>query len=235
MAFFDFLAEMDLYEDSPTSISRMNARHEFLIAPFRNEIRDARVFDIASHDGRWAYAFADAGAKEVVGVEARPELIAEFEGFPDASLRGSVTLLCNDLFEELDQQAARGETYDVVGVFGIFYHVMDHFRLLKAVQALKPRLVLVDGEFIDRPNPMIQMAREKTGKILNAAPQIDGQEIAVIGIPSFKALEVMADVLGYDVDWVDWNELPREERTGVQDYYRTSGMRRGTCALRPRA
>jgi hypothetical protein len=29
----------------------------------------------------------------------------------------------------LDATIANGETYDVVAVFGILYHLMDHYRL----------------------------------------------------------------------------------------------------------
>lgn len=234
MGFFDFLTDMDLYEDNQNIALRMNARHAFLIEPFKEEIKGARVFDIASHDGRWAYAFAAAGAKEVVGVEARQNLIDEFVGYPDADVRNRVELRCNDLFKELEKEVSNGETYDVVGVFGILYHIMDHFRLLQLVKALQPKLIIVDSEFMDRGWPMIQMQRERTFNILNAAPQFEGQEYTMVGYPSFKALDSMADVLGYDVIWLDWDSVPKDQRKGIWDYYRDTGKRRGTCALVPR-
>lgn len=233
MGFFDFLADMDLYADKADTVPRMNARHAFLIEPFKEEIKGARVFDIASHDGRWAYAFAGAGAREVVGVEARQSLIDTFDDYPDAELRSRVELRCNDLFKELESEVEKGETYDVVAVFGIFYHIMDHFRLLKLVQALKPKVIIVDSEFMDKNWPMIQMQRENTGNVLNAASQIEGQKTAIVGYPSFKALDEMADVLGYDAVWLDWFSVPEGERKGTWDYYRTNGKRRGTCALVP--
>ena len=33
------------------------------------------MLDIASHDGRWSMAALDAGARHVIGVEGRPELV----------------------------------------------------------------------------------------------------------------------------------------------------------------
>ena len=234
MGFFDFLADMELYAGKADTVPRMNARHRFLIEPFKEEIKGARVFDIASHDGRWAYAFAGAGAREVVGVEARQHLIDLFDDYPDPDLRARVELRCNDLFKELESEVEKGETYDVVGVFGIFYHIMDHFRLLKLVQALQPKVIIVDSEFMDKNWPMIQMQRENTGNNLNAASQIEGQQTAIVGYPSFKALDAMADVLGYDCVWLDWFSVPEEERKGTWDYYRSTGKRRGTCALIPK-
>lgn len=235
MGFFDFLTDMDLYAGKADAVPRMNARHSFLIEPFKDEINNRRVFDIASHDGRWAYAFAAAGAKEVVGVEARQNLIDLFDTYPNPDLRNRVELRCNDLFKELESEVRKGETYDVVSVFGIFYHIMDHFRLLRLVRELKPGLVIVDSEFMDRSWPMIQMHRESTGNTLNAAAQFEGQEYTMVGYPSFKALDSMADVLGYDVAWLDWYNVPEDQRIGTWDYYRDTGKRRGTCALIPRS
>jgi SAM-dependent methyltransferase len=236
MGFFDFLNGVAPYSENPASVARLNSRHYHLIEPFQEEINGARVFDIASHDGRWAYAFSGAGAARVTGVEARPELIERFDDFPDAELKQRVSLRHNDLFVELDSEASKGEIYDVVSVFGILYHIMDHFRLLKAVRALGPSLVIVDSEFMDRPGSVIQLSREKTDNDLNAAPQFESQEAAVVGYPSFKAMELMAEVLDFDLEWVDWGWYPDRLRKSVHDYYRTggTGMRRGTCTLRPR-
>ncbi len=231
MGFFDFLADMEPYCEHKSSVDRLNSRFYHLIEPFKSDISGARVFDIASHDGRWAYAFAGAGAKEVVGVEARQELIDRFDNYPDKRLTSRVNLIKNDLFLELDRQVANGETYDVVSVFGILYHIMDHFRLLNAVRALKPKIVIVDSEFMDRPGQMVQIFREKTEKPLNAAPQFDGQQVAVVGYPSFKAMDVMADVLNYDLEWIDWTLYPENQRQSVKDYYRNTGIRRGSCVL----
>lgn len=234
MGFFDFLSTSDRYGTKPRAIRRLNARHRYLIAPFADLIAGARVFDVASHDGRWAYAFSAAGARSVVGVEARAELIAGFDAFPDAALRARVDLRCNDLFDELEAEVARAARYDIVSLFGILYHTMDHFRLLRAVHGLRPRMVIIDGEFVDRPNPVIQMAREDPSKVLNATPQTAGKGLAVIGIPSFRALEEMADALGYVVEWLDWTMLPEQARHGVGDYFRDTGMRRASCIMRPR-
>lgn len=233
MGFFDFIADMEAYRNHNQPVARLNARHAMIVQPFAKDIRDARVLDLAAHDGRWSYALAGAGARQVVGVEARQELIDIFPSFPDADLRAKIELRCNDLYDELDAEAKRGETYDVVAVFGILYHLMDHFRLFQSIRKLKPGLVIVDSEFMRRPGPMIQLVKERTDNVLNAAPQIEGQEVAVKGVPSFKAMEVMAEVLNYRIDWVDWDAVPEENRKGVMDYYRDKDMRRGTCALRP--
>jgi hypothetical protein len=232
--FFDFLTALPRYADDANAVDRLNKRHGMMIAPFAGEIAGARVLDLAAHDGRWSHAFAAAGAREVVGIEGRADLVDRYASFPDAGLRARVDLRTGDIFDAMEEMVRRGETFDVVGVLGIFYHIMDHFRLLRLVTLLRPRLVILDSEFSLRPGPTITLAREKTEKDLNSTPQVPGQEVAVVGIPSRAATALMADALGYGCDWLDWDALKGEARKGLWDYYRPEKKRRGTCLLRPR-
>jgi len=234
MGFFDFVADMPHYAEHDKPVPRLNRRHSFLIEPFADEIEGAKVLDLASHDGRWCYAFAGAGAASVVGIEARQELVEKLADYPDATLRDRIEMRVGDLYKGIDAEVEKGETYDVIGVFGILYHLMDHFRLFQALRDLKPKLVIVDSEFMLRPAALIWLIKERTDNILNAAPQYDGQKVAVKGIPSFAAMNLMAESLNYDIEWLDWDVLPKEDRLGVADYYRPEKMRRATCALRLR-
>lgn len=233
MGFFDFIADLPHYRDHSAPVPRMNKRFEALIAPFQADIKGARVLDLASHDGRWCYAFAGAGAASVVGIEGRQELVDKFADYPDAALREKVELRVGDLFEGMERAIKNGETYDVVGVFGILYHVMDHFRLFQLVRKLQPKLVIVDSEFMLRSAPIMMLRTEDTSNILNAIPQYEGQERAIKAVPSFNAMEHIAYGLAYDTEWVDWDARPENDRVGVSDYYREKDMRRGTCVLRP--
>ena len=235
MGFFDFIADLPHYADHSAPVARMNKRFEALIAPFADQIDGARVLDLASHDGRWCYAFAGAGAASVVGIEGRQDMVDKFADYPDKALKDRVTLRVGDLFEGMEQAIRDGERYDVIGVFGILYHVMDHFRLFQLARQLKPQLIIVDSEFMLRPAPMMMLKTERTSNVLNAIPQYEGQERAIKAVPSFKAMDWIADALGFDTEWIDWDARAPDDRRGVSDYYRDKDMRRGTCALRPRA
>jgi 2-polyprenyl-3-methyl-5-hydroxy-6-metoxy-1,4-benzoquinol methylase len=133
----------------------MNKCHDALIAPFAPEISGSRVLDLASHDGRWSYAFAGAGAASVVGIEGRQEMVDMFDDFPDEALKSKVELRVWNIYDGLEAATANGETYDVVAVFGILYHLMDHFRLFLLIRKLKPKLIIVDSEFMRRPASMM--------------------------------------------------------------------------------
>jgi hypothetical protein len=232
--FFGFLSNLPPYDENATTLYRLTQRHKLLIAPFAEQIAGARVLDLAAHDGRWSYALAAAGAAEVVGVEARPELIARFDGFPDAPFKGRVRLVANDIFSEMEARIAAGERFDVIAVYGIFYHIMDHFRLLSLARRLGPRLIIIDSEFIVIDNAMIQVLKEAVDNPLNAVTEVAGQAQTVVGVPSLRATEFMAGALGLDLMWLDHGLILGTDRRGMRDYFRDGRKVRHVCALTAR-
>jgi SAM-dependent methyltransferase len=236
VAFFDFIDTLPRYKalDRPQA-NRLNLRRRFIISPVRKDIKGARVLDLASHDGRWCYAFAGAGARDVVGFEGRQALIDAFPDFPDEELKARIKIHCTDIFDGIEAAIEQGETFDVIGVLGIYYHIMDHARLLKLMRRLKPKLIIIDSEFSTRPNPIIQLVQERTDIELNAIPEYEGQDVIVKGVPSLQAMELMAKSAGFDLTWHDVSDIARGQRPGVADYFRKTKMRRATCFLRPKA
>lgn len=231
--FFDFLDRVPHYAENPGGIDRLNKRHAMLVAPLAAEFAGARVLDLGAHDGRWSHAFAAAGAARVVGLAGRAEIAALYADFPDAALKGRVELRTGDLFAGMERLVEEGARFDIVAVLGIFYHVVEHHRLLQLVAALGARLVLVDGEFALRPGATVLLSRERTDRPMNAIPQVPGQAEAVIGVPSRRAMEVLASASGFGVEWIDWQAWPAARRANVGDYYRRQRKRRGSCLLRP--
>ncbi len=234
MSFFNFLSHIEPYAEDLPSVRRLNRRHRMIIDPLADEIAGEAVLDLAAHDGRWAHAFSAAGARSVLGIEGRQELIDRYAHYPASATKDRVTLRAGDIFDGVDGEIAQGNQYGVIGVLGIFYHIMDHFRLLKQLRKLGPKLVIVDGDFALAGGAVIVLAKERVDKPLHAIAQIEGQETAIIGIPSFRAMEVMAEVLDYECTWLNWNRVPLEKRGPLGDYYRTDMKCRGTCILRPR-
>ena len=235
--FFDFLEANPRYAGKRLNLNRLNQRHEFLVRPYVAELAGAKVLDLASHDGRWSFALSSAGAASVVGIEGRADLIEQFADYPEGDAKDRITLVNGDVYDELPKLIERGETFDVVAVYGLYYHLMDHYGLLKLIKQLAPGLVIIDSEFHLSDAPTIRLALESTDSHLNSLAHEAEQEIAPVGIPSGRAMELMAGTLGYAVEWADWDALPRSRRGGLKAYYRTppAWKRRGTCALRPRS
>ncbi len=233
MSIFDFVRGLPLYFDKPRNADRLNTRHRYLVEPFLSDIRDARVLDLASHDGRWPYAYATAGAREVVGIEGRQELIDEFQNYPDGPEKDRVRLIQGDINVEVPKLVEAHDRFDVVTVLGIYYHITTHYELLSKIRQLRPKLIIIDSEFMNTKEKQIQLILEDPSKRMNTLAAFDGQEKTVKGVPSRGAMEMMASNLGYALEWLDWNRLPGRHRVGVQDYYREGPKTRATCALRP--
>lgn len=233
MSIFDFVRGLPLYFEKPRDADRLNTRHRYLVEPFLSDLRDARVLDLASHDGRWPYAYATAGAREVVGIEGRQELIDEFANYPDGPERSRVRLIQGDINVEVPRLVDAGERFDIVSVLGIFYHITTHYELLGKIRMLRPKLIIIDSEFMNSKDKHIKLILEDPGKRMNTLASFVGQEKTVKGVPSRGAMEMMASSLGYTLEWLDWNRLPGRYRAGVQDYYREGPKTRATCVLRP--
>ena len=75
MAFFDSYPRF--FETSRTGAwaNRLNKRHKAIFETIPTLFETKRVLDIASHDGRWSLAALQAGASDVVWIEARAHLI----------------------------------------------------------------------------------------------------------------------------------------------------------------
>lgn len=230
---FDFLAGNPSYRD--IDIRRLNSRYRFIIEPFLSYISDSTILDLGSHDGRWPYAFSRAGAKRVIGIEARAELIAQFERFPNDAAKDRVELRQGDIFESLTLLRHDKACFDVVAILGIFYHITDHYGLLDLVRSLSPKLVIIDGAFHLASWPCVQIDFERADHFFNATSRFQGHRMVAVGIPSKVALERMAETLGYNTRWLDWQILPKVDRVGVDDYYFEGPQRRCTCSLSPTA
>ena len=233
---FSFLKKNKMWDGNTYNdheIQRLNNRHRFIVEKNAAAIAGARVLDLASHDGRWPYAFAKAGAREVIGIEGRQSLVDSFQKYPMGPEQKKIKLIVGDIAEQMERMVKASETFDIVAVLGFYYHTMEHYRILKLITQLKPKLMIFDSEFALADRPIITFDVERTVMGRNAIPDVAGQVMAPAGQISRKGFEVLAETLGYKVDWLDWEELPTAERSSVQDYYRPNNRRRCTCNVTP--
>jgi hypothetical protein len=133
----------------------------------------------------------------------------------------------------MDRLLAEGKRFDVVSCLGVFYHTIQHYRILMQMAAFQPNVIVIDGDFDLSDRPMISVRLEDTGLDRATIAQQADQAQAPIGRMSRPALEMMVGTLGYGVEWHKW-DVPEEEREPVQDYFgRIPGRRRFSCFLRP--
>jgi len=118
---------------------RMCFRHIGIIQKNPDLFVGKRVLDLASHDGRWTWAALQAGAREVVGVEARPLLVdTARKTFEDLGAE-------NWQFHQGDAHKVHEMDlghFDTVMCLGFFYHTIRHYELLYAISQVGRDLLL---------------------------------------------------------------------------------------------
>lgn len=217
----------------PRAIRRMNWRYDHIVTPIKDELDGAMVLDLGAHDGRWPYALAAAGAT-VTGLEGRGNLIAQFARYPHAEWTSRVSFIEGDFLDEMDRLLAEQRHYDIITCLGVFYHTIHHYRMLMQMTAFKPSVIVIDGLFHCAPRPMIALRTEPSDLDRATMAHREGQTNTPIGIVSRPGLELMAESLGYSVEWNDWT-IPEDQRDGVADYFprEKQNLQRFTCFLRP--
>jgi SAM-dependent methyltransferase len=180
------------------------------------------VLDVASHDGRFSLGALLTGAREVVGVDHDPQLVAaatahfEHQGIDPAGYRFE----CRDLFTSFLDLGH----FDVVLCFGILYHVNDHLHLLSNIAELEPRTVIIDGHVSSHDAAVIELRTP-----LGESPPPPGSQLE--GWPSPAAIEALTATLGWAGDWIDWRAVAGPDDEGIGDYL--SGKRRSFVATCP--
>lgn len=135
---------------------RLNWRCEILLARNQEAIKDKRVLDLASHDGRFSYACLKLGASHVTGVEGRPHLVKSAnENLTSLGYRpDQFSFVKDDVFNYLNK--VQPKEFDTILCFGFFYHTVRQSELIQEIVRIQPRYFILDtriarGVFIERP------------------------------------------------------------------------------------
>jgi hypothetical protein len=220
--FFDGFPRFLETSETAAHRGRLNLRYEAIFAENRDIFAGARVLDIASHDGRWSLAALKTGAAEVVGIEARDELVdAARENLEHYAGGSGHRFLAGDVFEVLARERIEA---DVVLCLGYLYHTLRYNELMRRVQAIGPRHLVVDTTVLPgRQAPVVRLRREPAGPQKNAvedAYSVGGRTL--VGWPSVPALELIMDTYGFAPEhYSDWGSLLRDNpelHDDVDDY-----------------
>jgi hypothetical protein len=231
--FFD--AYPRFYETSETAPfrGRLNLRYEAIFAENSDAFDGARVLDLASHDGRWSLAALKTGAAHVVGIEGRPELVANakanFEHYGIERTR--YRFVAGDIFEQIASPQWR---FDVVLCLGFLYHTLRYNELMFHVRRMEPRYVIIDTGVVGYEEPVVRLRAEPVADQRNAiADAYSWQGVVLSGEPSVAAVEKLLSVYDFEVErTTEWTQLlaANPSAKGIYDY---AHGRRITVRARP--
>jgi SAM-dependent methyltransferase len=170
-------------------------------------LQGKRVLDVACNAGFWSFQCALLGAREVVGFDARAELIEH------AELVRRTAGLGNVRFRQLDFWSMNPATlgrFDVVLSLGILYHLADPLAALERTARMASRGMLLDTAVDPSDEPIMRLAWEEPNDVRNAA------RAGVVVRPSRQSIELLLDHLGLR----SRVQIPLRSRDVPPDYLR---------------
>jgi Methyltransferase domain len=231
--FFDAFPRF--YETSETGAyrGRLNLRYEAIFAENQDIFAGARVIDIGSHDGRWSLAALKSGATEVIGIEAREDLVAAAR----ENLRqygsgdGRCEFIAGDVFPVLAQQTFDA---DVVLCLGYLYHTLRYGELMRRIRDMDPRYLIIDTEVLPRvKRRFVRLRLDHSASQWNAvADSYSYAEKTLVGRPSIPALEFILEAFDLKIErYSDWASLLRDnpELSGANNDYATARRVTARC------
>jgi Methyltransferase domain len=197
---------------APTA-GRLNLRYEAIFGENRDIFAGASVLDLASHDGRWSLAALATGARSVIGIEARPELVrAAIENLAEYGYGADrVRFVTGDVHEVLKTQDFGA---GVVLCLGFLYHTLRYNELLHGIRRTGARYLIIDtfSPHMMGPVPNVNVLTEDAEEQGRAAADTYTRgPLVLVGRPNLAAIQIMLGAYGYRVERLsDWAGLLRD-------------------------
>lgn len=197
---------------------RMHERHKRIIGANLEHIEDKTILDLASNNGRWTWAALQAGASYVLGIEGRQELIDSGQReFADID-SDRFDFECGDVYNAEQIAGRLGKNhFDTVLCLGLFYHISDHYRLIRVMRDFAPTCIIIDSTFLKRGIPEVRFKVEDPDDPSMAIAEGSANR-ALAGTASVGFLKLAADLSGYDLDFVPWLREETEYQEPVEGY-----------------
>lgn len=178
------------YTDDPLRpLQRFRHFMPYLVEAAGGSLAGKRILDIACNSGFWSIQCALMGA-EVVGFDARPELIAQ------ANLLKRATGATTAEFRVLDfwnmSPDALGGTFDIVLNLGILYHLADPIEALALTKRMCRSHIVLDTAVHPSDDPVMLLKWEEPFDIRMAA------EEGIVAVPSLRAIELILRQVGFE-------------------------------------
>jgi len=219
MKFFDDFPKFFKTSSTGSSPNRLNNRYTALIEFNKSLIKNSSILDLGSHDGRWSFAAIKNGAVNVLGIEGREHHVKN--SHKNMQLykipKEQYNFRCGDVFEKIKK--IQPKTFDVVFCFGLFYHIMDHMKLLEEIKRLKAKYLILDTSLSSSKKPIIELREDPSNNEgVGIKSNHSFSNKVLVGRPSKMALEMMLKSLGYSFNYYDWHNAGIENWENIEDY-----------------
>ena len=108
--------------------------------------------------------------------------------------------------------------FSTVFCLGVYYHIMDHYRLLTLIARQNPETIIIDSGFVRSFRNSVHVTSEGPADHYNALKKFDNQKMELVGVVSLGLLIQMAWNTGYNCRPIVWNRGDVRTKPPVQDY-----------------
>ena len=169
-----------------------------------------------------SYPCLALGAKKVIGVEARQELIVQGQKYlENDGLKNKMEFVQADVFDYL--ASAQTKSFDTILCLGFLYHTVRQIDFFREIKRLSPNQVIIDTSvatnyiwyglksFLNKP-PMLLAIKEDSRKTSDTTDE-DG----VAFWPTKSFLEKMFAIINYDCRQLNYKKVVKNWN-GLEDY-----------------
>jgi len=195
--------------------NRLNQRYKAIIDWNKSYIAKRSVLDIASHDGRWAFAALKARAQHVTCVEPRESHIKWIHANmkENGANLSDYTVIQGDIHAELEKFKER--QFDMVFCLGFFYHTLEHGSILRHLKRIQPDYMVFDTRISQGQEKAILLHWERSDHGLMAYDSHNNNYLC--GVPTQAALEDMFKWCGYSWEYFNWSTVAEIPSDYVKD------------------
>ena len=184
--------------------TRLAMLRSALQARFGASINQCSVIDIACHQGYFSTQLAQAGARDVLAVDARAEHVADATLIRDALGLKNMRVVQSDVHALTPQTVG---TFDIVLMLGLIYHLENPVGALRVARALTKNICLVETQIVPGLSGVVdygsyRFVRPLKGSfgIIDETEETHGPEASTTGIclvPSIDALIWIMRKIGF--------------------------------------
>jgi tRNA (mo5U34)-methyltransferase len=189
-----------------TPLQRFRHFMPYLVWAFNGSLKGKRVLDISCNSGFWSLQCALLGA-DVVGFDARPELIAQ------ANLIKSIVGVENVEFKVMDfwqmTPQSLGGKFDAVLNLGVLSHLSDPLEVLLRTKNMSKKSILLDSGVFPSENPYIRLQWQEPVGIATA------KDPGVVAYPTKRSIDLLLRHIGAS----KWYEIPIRSKDIPRGYF----------------
>lgn len=184
--------------------TRLALMEQALDAAVGRDCSRLTALDLACHQGWFALHLARRGFREIVGVDAREEHLADARLMAEVAGVKTLRTLRLDLEEA---SAADVGTHDVTLMLGLLYHLENPVRVLRLARAATRRVLLVETQVVPHMSGIVdwgswRFQRHMVGAfgIIDETGETHAPEASVHGIclaPSIETLQWLLHRVGF--------------------------------------